>query len=98
MLSPVPVSAPGAPGASRAPVCLALLGVGRSQISALRHHAGFDLRPLAADTPCGWMVVGPDAIARLKDVASFDRWRFVGTLRRPSSASDDLLLFQRTGP
>jgi len=87
-----------APGAPRAPTCLALLGVGRSQISALRHHAGFDLRPLAADTPCGWMVVGPDAIARLKDVASFDRWRFVGTLRRPSSASDDLLLFQRTGP
>jgi hypothetical protein len=34
----------------------------------------------------------------LKDVASFERWRLVGTLRRPSSASDDLLLYQRAGP
>jgi hypothetical protein len=59
---------------------------------------GPDLRPLVPDTACGWMVVGPDAITRLKDVASFDRWRLVGTLRRPSSASDDLLLYQRSGP
>jgi hypothetical protein len=91
----------GADGASRAerpPTCLALLGVGRAQIAALRHHGNFDLRPLVPDTACGWMVVGPDAITRLKDVASFDRWRLVGTLRRPSSASDDLLLYQRSGP
>jgi hypothetical protein len=86
------------PARDRPAVCLALLGVGRSQIAALRHHGDFDLRPFAADTPCGWMVVGPDAIGGLKDVASFDRWRLVGTLRRPSSASDDLLLYQRSGP
>jgi hypothetical protein len=86
------------PVQDRPGACLALLGVGRSQIAALRHHGNFDLRPLAADTPCGWMVVGPDAIGGLKDVASFERWRLVGTLRRPSSASDDLLLYQRSGP
>jgi 4-amino-4-deoxy-L-arabinose transferase-like glycosyltransferase len=81
----------------RAP-CLALLGVGRSQIAALRHHGSFDLQPLAPDTRCAWMLVGPDAIASLKEVASFDRWSLVGTMRRPSSASDDLLLYRRSTP
>jgi hypothetical protein len=42
--------------------------------------------------------VGPDAIASLKEVASFDRWSLVGTMRRPSSASDDLLLYRRSTP
>ena len=34
----------------------------------------------------------------MHEIISFDRWRFVGTFSRPTSSSDDLLLFQRLTP
>ena len=76
--------------------CVTLLGVGRAHIAALRYHGQFDLQPVALRNSCDWMLVGPDAIARVREVASFDQWSLVGTMRRPSSASDDLLLYQRS--
>ncbi|MGI4777151.1 MAG: hypothetical protein ACRYGA_03395 [Janthinobacterium lividum] len=80
-----------------APPCVTLLGVGRAQTAALRYHGQFELQPVTLRNGCDWMLVGPDAIARVRDVASFDQWALVGTMRRPSSASDDLLLYQRSG-
>jgi hypothetical protein len=81
-----------------APLCVTLLGVGRAQTAALRYHGQFDLQPMTLRSVCDWMLVGPDAISRVRDVASFDQWTLVGTMRRPSSASDDLLLYRRSGP
>ncbi len=79
------------------PTCVTVLGVGRAQIAALQYHGRFDLQPMALRNGCDWMVVGADAISRVREVASFDQWALVGTMRRPSSANDDLLLFQRNG-
>ena len=41
------------------------------------------------------MLVSPDAITGLHNIVRLDDWRLIGTLRRPSSPNDDLLLFQR---
>lgn len=78
------------------PACIAELGLLRPQIAALRHHGGLALKPIDSRTECPWLLVHPDAIARLRDIVSLEQWRLIGTFRRPTSASDDLLLFQRT--
>jgi hypothetical protein len=77
------------------PACISELALGRPHIAALRHHGGFELRALASEAPCPWLLVSPEAIGRLHHVVNFDDWRLIGTLRRPTSPSDDLLLYQR---
>ncbi|MDM0013536.1 hypothetical protein QTH87_13930 [Variovorax sp. J22P168] len=80
------------------PECISELALSRPHIAALRHHGNFNLQPLAGGASCPWMLVSPEAIARLHNVANLDGWRLIGTLRRPTSPSDDLLLFQRIRP
>ncbi len=83
------------------PACLSELGLDRPHLAALRHHGGFVLRPLSAnpsDNGCPWLLVAPEALARLPGFGPLERWRFAGTLRRPTNISDDLLLFRRAGP
>lgn len=78
--------------------CISELALSRPHIAALRYHGGFKLRSLGADAPCPWLLVSPEAIARLRDIVNLDGWRLIGTLRRPTSPSDDLLLYQRIVP
>jgi 4-amino-4-deoxy-L-arabinose transferase-like glycosyltransferase len=80
------------------PVCVAELALSRAHIAALRHHGHFNLRPLLLGTDCPWLLVSPDVITRLHTIVPLEQWRFSGTLRRPSSASDDLLLYQKIAP
>lgn len=78
------------------PACISELSLSRPHIAALRHHGHFDLRPLGASGPgCPWLLVSPDALPSLHTVVNLADWRFDGTLRRPTSPSDDLLLYQR---
>ena len=42
--------------------------------------------------------MAPETIERLHTIISLDQWRFAGTLRRPSSPSDDLLLYEKIAP
>ena len=79
------------------PECISELALSRPHIAALRHHGNFKLRSLGSEPTCPWLLVSPEAIARLHDIVSLERWRLMGTLRRPTSPSDDLLLFQRIG-
>ncbi|VWX63619.1 4-amino-4-deoxy-L-arabinose transferase [Burkholderiales bacterium 8X] len=81
------------------PSCISTVALTRPQIAALRYHAQFNLKPLDVSVPlCPWIVAGPDAIGSLHQIVNLEGWRFDGTLRRPTSASDDLLLFQRVAP
>ena len=77
------------------PSCIAEVALGRPHIAALRMHGNFNLMPLPAGQACPWLLVGPEAIAGLHTIVRLDDWRLIGTLRRPSSPNDDLLLFQR---
>jgi 4-amino-4-deoxy-L-arabinose transferase-like glycosyltransferase len=78
--------------------CVAELALSRAHIAALRHHGQLDVKPLLLDNTCPWLVASPETIERLHTIIPFDQWRFAGTLRRPSSAADDLLLYQKITP
>jgi 4-amino-4-deoxy-L-arabinose transferase-like glycosyltransferase len=80
------------------PSCIAELALSRQHVAALRHHGNFNLQPLLLGTNCPWLLVSPDTIERLHTIIPLERWRFSGTLRRPSSAADDLLLYQKIVP
>jgi 4-amino-4-deoxy-L-arabinose transferase-like glycosyltransferase len=83
------------------PACIFELSLSRPQIAALRHHGRFNLQPLDAradQAACPWLLVSPDAIAQLSTRIDFAHWRLIGTLRRPTSANDDILLYQRIAP
>ena len=80
------------------PSCIAVLGLGRAHTAALRHHGHFMLKPLdksaAASAACPWLLTTPMAAAQLAAPDLAAQWRAAGTLRRPTNAADDLLLFQ----
>ena len=80
------------------PTCISTLSLSRPHIAALRHHGQFDLRPLDAGSACRWLLLSPEAIGTLNTKIDLHQWRFIGTLRRPTSASDDLLLYQKFIP
>lgn len=80
------------------PACISELGLGRPHIAAIRYHGGFVLHPLADDAACRWLLVSPESLGLLHTMVDLNQWRFGGTLRRPTNASDDLLLFQRMTP
>ena len=84
--------------------CVSALALTRPHIAALQFHGHFDLKPLAsgaadtADTACPWLLVSPEALGRPGTAIDFKRWQLAGTFRRPTSASDDIFLYQRTAP
>ncbi|RYF64119.1 MAG: hypothetical protein EOO29_42935, partial [Comamonadaceae bacterium] len=78
--------------------CLSELGLGRPHIAALQHHGRFTLRPLAQGAPCRWLLVSPESLGSLHTLVDLNQWRFGGTLRRPTNAGDDLLLYERMTP
>jgi 4-amino-4-deoxy-L-arabinose transferase-like glycosyltransferase len=81
--------------------CIATLSLSRAHIAALRYHGRFNLQRLGAEgagAPCPWLLVNPDAIGRSGQAIDFTQWRLAGTVRRPTSAGDDILMFQRTVP
>ncbi|SDZ97857.1 hypothetical protein [Variovorax sp. YR216] len=80
------------------PGCISELALGRPHIAALRYHGNFNVQPLVGGPPCPWLLVSPDAIAKLHEIVNLESWRLVGTLRRPTSPGDDLLLYQRLTP
>jgi hypothetical protein len=77
---------------------VAELALSRAHIAALRHHGQLDVKPLLLDNTCPWLMASPETIERLHTIIPFDQWRFAGTLRRPSSPADDLLLYQKIAP
>jgi hypothetical protein len=88
--------------------CVSALALTRPHIAALQFHGHFNLKPLAAaaaagaddavDTACPWLLVSPDALGRPGVAIDFRRWQLVGTFRRPTSAGDDIFLYQRIAP
>jgi hypothetical protein len=80
------------------PACISELALDRPHIAALRFHGQLNLQPLTAAQSCPWLLVAPEAIIRLHEIVNLEGWRFTGTLRRPTSAGDDLLLYQRVTP
>lgn len=81
--------------------CVSALALTRPHIAALQFHGHFNLQPLksgaagSADVACPWLLVSPEALGQPGTAIDFGRWQLAGTFRRPTSASDDIFLYQR---
>jgi len=75
--------------------CAEVFGLDRGQLAALRFHADLELQPALTSPSCPWLVVAQDARPVLPAVLDATRWEFVGTVRRPRDANDNLHLYRR---
>ncbi|TWO71968.1 hypothetical protein FN976_08265 [Caenimonas sedimenti] len=79
------------------PSCVEVFGLTRAQIAALRYHARLDLRAASIPSACPWLVAAPDVQVALPMVLDARQWQLVATVRRPTDARDNLLLFRKSG-
>jgi hypothetical protein len=78
------------------PGCVEVLGLTRAQLAALRFHGSLDLRPARIPSACPWLVVTQDLQASLPMALDVRQWQLAATVRRPTDARDNLLLYRRT--
>ena len=78
------------------PGCVEVVGLTRPQVAALRFHGGLDLRSGTLPGTCPWLVASQDIQASLKMVLQPKQWTLVATVRRPTDAKDNLLLYRKT--
>jgi hypothetical protein len=91
--------APSVQGIQRridAPGCVEVLGLTRAQLAALRFHGGFDLRTATIPSACPWLVVTQDLQASMPMALGTREWTLVTSVRRPTDARDNLLLYRKT--
>jgi 4-amino-4-deoxy-L-arabinose transferase-like glycosyltransferase len=75
--------------------CVEQLGLGRGQIAAFRFHGQLDLRPAARTPSCPWLVVSSDLQPIAPLALDMRQWELVATVRRPTDAKDNVLLYKR---
>ena len=78
-----------------APGCVEVVGLTRPQLAALRFHGGLDLRSGTLPSPCPWLLASQDIQASLGMVLQPRQWSLVATIRRPTDAKDNLLLYRK---
>jgi hypothetical protein len=77
------------------PGCIKTFGLTRAQVAALRYHGGLDLRSELSDSPCPWLIATQDLQYAVPMVLEPRRWKLVATVRRPTDAHDNLLLYRK---
>ena len=76
-----------------APACVEVSGLTRSQLVALRYHAGLTLRRAGAQGPaCPWLVTSADP--SVASAIAPQGWQLVTTARRPTDPRDNLRLYR----
>jgi 4-amino-4-deoxy-L-arabinose transferase-like glycosyltransferase len=76
------------------PTCVQAFGLNRGQIAAFRFHGQLDVHSASADDACPWLVVASDYQAVVKVALDMRRWEPVVTVRRPTDAKDNVLLYR----
>ena len=77
------------------PGCVEVHGLTQAQLAALRFHAGLTLKPAATPASCPWLLVRHDAQQSASIAADLRQWHAVSTVRRPSDANDNVVLYRR---
>jgi hypothetical protein len=77
------------------PGCVEVVGLTRAQIAALRFHGSLDLRQASLPHACGWLVATQELEASMPLVLEKRRWSLAATVRRPTDARDNLLLYRK---
>ncbi|HYF19910.1 MAG TPA: hypothetical protein VEA40_18730, partial [Ramlibacter sp.] len=74
--------------------CAEVFGLNRGQVAALRYHGRLDLHSAGAGT-CRWLIVSSEAQASAPVAIDMKQWQLVATVRRPTDARDNVLLYRR---
>ncbi len=77
------------------PGCAEVFGLTRGQLAALRYHGKLDLKPAAMQAQCPWLVMGSDYQPAAGLALDMKQWRLAATVRRPTDAKDNVLLYER---
>jgi len=76
------------------PGCVEVFGLTRGQAAALRFHGGLQLRNAAPRSQCPWLVIGSEYQAAASVAMDMKQWSLAATVRRPTDAKDNLLLYR----
>ncbi|KQT07678.1 hypothetical protein [Ramlibacter sp. Leaf400] len=76
------------------PGCAEVFGLSRGQIAALSFHGGLELRSAGPRSQCPWLIVGSEYQASASMAMDMKQWRLQATVRRPTDARDNVLLYR----
>lgn len=79
------------------PGCVEVVGLTRAQIAALRFHGGLDLRQASLPHACPWLVATQELEASMPLLLDKGQWSLRASVRRPTDARDNLLLYRKNG-
>lgn len=77
------------------PGCIEVLGLTRAQVAALRFHGRLDLRSAQLPSECHWLVASQELQQAIPMIFEPRHWVLVATVRRPTDARDNLLLYRK---
>jgi hypothetical protein len=75
--------------------CAEVFGLTRSHIAALQYHGQLELRSASRDGNCPWLIVASEFQPAAAMALDLKRWRLVATVRRPTDAKDNVLLYRK---
>ncbi len=77
------------------PGCVEVFGLSRGQVAAFRYHGQMELRPATRPATCPWLLATADLQAAMPLALDMKGWQLVSSIRRPSDAQDNVLLYRR---
>ncbi|TFZ08056.1 hypothetical protein [Ramlibacter humi] len=75
--------------------CVETFGLNRGQFAAFRYHGSLDLRAAATTAECPWLLMPSELQPAASAALDMKQWRLAATVRRPTDARDNVLLFSR---
>ncbi len=78
------------------PGCVEAFGLSRGQTAAFLYHGQLDLRPAAKQGVCPWLVAAAELQPAMPIAIDMKGWQLVSSIRRPSDANDNVLLYRKT--
>ncbi|MGZ5270734.1 MAG: hypothetical protein ACXWC6_08965 [Ramlibacter sp.] len=85
----------GVAQAITSPGCVEVVGLNRGQVAAMRFHGQLELRTAGPVASCPWLVVTSEFQQVAAMALNMKQWELVATVRRPTDAKDNLLLYRR---
>jgi 4-amino-4-deoxy-L-arabinose transferase-like glycosyltransferase len=79
----------------KAPGCVAIFGLSRSQTAAFAFHGDLVLQALDAQTTCQWLIADMSATTQGSDILSSKVWALRRTVGHPAERKESLGLFER---
>jgi hypothetical protein len=78
------------------PGCVEVLGLTRAQVTAFRYHGAMDLRNAEREASCPWLIAAAPLQPAMPIALDMRDWQLVATVRRPTDANENVVLYRRT--